>query len=170
MTVHMFIFRCWENCVCVPCKIYWVGQNQIYTRCTHGNLSTFIFLANSMYTQCIYGIAGREITKYTYNHIRCTCTFLANSMYIRYCWRCCWQGNHQMYGHIRYTYIHTNLADHKHSYIWLWPTFERNMVTSCHQTSQIANQCAFAVWIDRVLNFHPSLAFFMPLWVPTLLH
>jgi hypothetical protein len=60
-------------------------------------------LARTIYIRCVYGIFGREITIYT----------VIYGVYIRF-WptlhiyavnkRCFWQGNHQVYGHIRCVY------------------------------------------------------------------
>jgi hypothetical protein len=89
--------------VCKP--INRVGQNPIYTV-----YIPYIWQGNDKiygHTRCIYRIFGRETTKYTVIYGIYT-VYLAGkppdirsyTVYIRYTW----QGNHQIYGHIRCIY------------------------------------------------------------------
>ena len=77
---------------------------------------TWIGLARAIYIRCMYGIFGRKITKYTaiygvYIQFWQTLIIVGqnriDTVYIRYSW----QGNHQIYGHIRR--IYTVLANPK---------------------------------------------------------
>jgi hypothetical protein len=58
-----------------------------------------IGLVRTIYIRCTYGIVGREITKYAgmYGAYMQGWTEPSNTVYTRYCW----QGNYQVYGHVR---------------------------------------------------------------------
>ena len=65
-------------CMYGVCMVFWAGK--------------------SSNTRCVYGDLGREITKYTVN------MYGSGQPYIYTVFiRCSWQGNHQIYGHIRCT-------------------------------------------------------------------
>jgi hypothetical protein len=56
---------------------------------------------------CIYGVFGREITECTVIYGVCMVCLAGNSLNVRsytVCVSCFWQGDHQIYGHVRCIY------------------------------------------------------------------